>query len=292
MGYPKRTGSTPEQPQRESEASVLLTSPPFVLAVALLLLNDWVLKAALGNWLTGKLSDFAGLIAFSLFWAALLPRRRNAVFALTTVGFLLWKSPLSEAPLAAWNALGLWPLARVVDYTDWLALTALLPSYWLARRYGGRMMIRPAPFRRRVAAVATAGIAMVAFTATSVALPSYNIPNPTSHHISATRSEVRAGLDSLGLHVIDLPSERSAKRREAPVDTLLVYIRQPPERSVGVTIEVREEAPAETEIRLLAASADGPEPQPEAIERAFREQVLEPLREWVMRPREPEPRSP
>ncbi len=37
------------------------------LAVAILALNDHFLKGYLGNWLTGKLSDFAGLFFFPLF---------------------------------------------------------------------------------------------------------------------------------------------------------------------------------------------------------------------------------
>ena len=40
--------------------AVLLTSPAFVVAVAVLIVNDWLLKPALGNWLSGKLSDVAG----------------------------------------------------------------------------------------------------------------------------------------------------------------------------------------------------------------------------------------
>jgi hypothetical protein len=100
-------------------------------------------------------------------------------------------------------------------------------------------------------------------------------------NISATRREVRAGLGSLGLYVVDLPNERLAARRKMPVDTLLVYIRQPPERDIGVTIEVREVAPNESRIELLAVSAHGPEPRRASVGRAFHEQVVDPLRRWV-----------
>ena len=279
-----RLPATPVRSSREPSAESRgrsLTSPAFVVAVALLLLNDWVLKPTLHNWLTGKLSDLAGLFAFALFWTALLPRRRDAVFALTAVGFLLWKSPLSSAPLAAWNALGLWPLARVVDYTDWVALAALLPAYRLARRDGRVVPIRAPRLRRRLAAVATAGAAMAAFMATSRAVPSHDLHDPTGWLVPAARREVRAGLRSLGLAVEELPSERVAERRGAPVDTLRVYIRQPPERDVGVKIEVRELAPQESRIRLIAASADGPEPEVDAVRRAFEQQAVEPLRLWI-----------
>jgi hypothetical protein len=63
----------------------LVTSPAFVCAVALLLLNDWVLKPAFPGWWTGKLSDFAGLFAFALFWSAVLLQWRRGVFALAVL---------------------------------------------------------------------------------------------------------------------------------------------------------------------------------------------------------------
>jgi hypothetical protein len=99
-----RTTSIPDARYAAAEAShapraqAILTSPGFLLASGLLLLNDWVLKPAVGGWWTGKLSDFAGLYAFPLFWCAFFPRRRRTVFATTAVGFLVWKSSLS-APL-------------------------------------------------------------------------------------------------------------------------------------------------------------------------------------------------
>jgi hypothetical protein len=281
-----RSGNAAGRIRGGAESGALLTSAPFVLAVALLVLNDWMLKATLGNWVTGKLSDFAGLFAFPLLWTALLPRRRDAAFVLTAAGFLFWKSPLSEAPLAAWNALGVWPLARVVDYTDWVALAALLPSYQLARRCTPGTPIRPSGFIRRAGAVVGAAVAFAAFAATSVAPPRYDLQDATGFQISATRSEVRGGLDSLGLlYVVDLPSREIAARRQLPVDTLLIYIRQPPERAVGVRVEVSELAPSDVRIRLLDVSASGPEPRVESIQNAFRKQVFEPLREWVARHR-------
>lgn len=57
----------------------LLRSPLLLLAVGVLLLNDLVLKAAFHNWLTGKLSDFAGLAAVTIFCCALGPRHVRKV---------------------------------------------------------------------------------------------------------------------------------------------------------------------------------------------------------------------
>jgi hypothetical protein len=62
-------------------------------------------------------------------------------------------------------------------------------------------------------------------------------------------------------------------------------MRQPPERVLGVMIEVRELGPSEVTIRLLTASAFGPEPRLESVRRAFGAQVIDPLRELLARQR-------
>lgn len=277
--------------RRASYCCGILTSPAFVLAVALLVLNDWVLKPAFGGWLTGKLSDLSGLFAFSLFWVALLPRHRNAVYLTTAFAFVLWKSPLMDAPLAAWNALGVWPLARAMDYTDWLALVALVPSYRLSLRYWegspGALSFR------RLRSVAAAAGAIAAFAATSIAPPRHQLNDPTSYDISATGVEVRAGLQALDLQArYQEPNVMAARHRVAgdslqlAVDTLLIYMRQPPERVVSATIEVRELGPSSVSIRLLSASAFGPTPTLRFVRLAFSEQVIDPLRAWLaQRPR-------
>jgi hypothetical protein len=279
MDRTRCTGNGVGQSPGGAESSLLLTSPPFTMAVALLLLNDWVLKAAIGNGLTGKLSDFAGLFAFSLFWTAILPRHRDVVFLLTAAGFTVWKSPLSDAPLAAWNALGVWPLARVIDYTDWAAVTALLPAYWMARRCAARMAIPAPPLPRRVAAVGVAALSLIAFTATSVPAPRYQLHDPTGYRVSASQQQVRAGLTSIGLYVVGATTID-------PVDRLLVYIRQPPERVLAVSVEIRKTDSLETVIRMLDVSTSGPEPRTESVHRAFLEQVIEPLRQWIARSRQ------
>src|SRR5687767_12389116 len=46
-----------------------LPSPAFISAVALLVVNDFALKPLFHNVVTGKLSDFAGLFALTLFVA-------------------------------------------------------------------------------------------------------------------------------------------------------------------------------------------------------------------------------
>src|SRR6185369_1060873 len=80
----------PDKPQ-------ILTSPIFASALAVLLLNDFLLKPVFHNWITGKLSDFAGVFVFSLFFAALFPHWKRSVYLFTILGFGFWKSPYSEA---------------------------------------------------------------------------------------------------------------------------------------------------------------------------------------------------
>lgn len=269
---------------RSGATSALLTSLPFVASLFLLLLNDWLLKPAVGNWFTGKLSDFAGLFAFALFWTALLPRRRPLVFAAVATAFMLWKSPLSAPALDAWNALAIWPLTRVVDYSDWLALTVLLPAYAVARRHGAADEPRQRVAARRSGALLAGAVSVAAFAATSVPPPSYDIHDPVGYDIPAPRAHVKAALDSLGLYVTGY----AARKRGTPTaDTVVVYIRHPPERHVGVWVEVREVATAETRITLLRASTSGPEPTTEGLHRAFTQQVVDPLRTRLSRAPDP-----
>jgi hypothetical protein len=114
------------------------------LSIALLLLNDHLLKAIAPSWLTGKLSDFAGLFFFPLLLAAGLglvldrlrcPARLTWVlsFALTGIGFVLLKTVPAANVLAvqvASRLLGA-PVRYALDPTDLLALAALVPAWWL-----------------------------------------------------------------------------------------------------------------------------------------------------------------
>ena len=110
----------------------LFRSPLFLLGLFLLVLNDFVLKEAFGNLLTGKLSDFAGMFIFPLFWLALFPKRKKLIFILSGLFFIWWKSPLSQGVIEAWNGLGIFQMGRVVDYSDLLSLLMLPLAWWYA----------------------------------------------------------------------------------------------------------------------------------------------------------------
>ncbi len=103
----------------------LLTTPAFIAGLALLLLNDFILKGYYGNWLTGKLSDFAGLFVFALFWMAIFPGFRKQVLWSVAIFFIWWKSPWSDGFIYFFQELLNYHIVRVVDYTDLMALVML-----------------------------------------------------------------------------------------------------------------------------------------------------------------------
>ncbi|HEV2859493.1 MAG TPA: hypothetical protein VGX48_00645 [Pyrinomonadaceae bacterium] len=139
----------------------VLTSRGFVASLALLLVNDFLLKPLLHNALTGKLSDFAGLFVFPLFWSALFPRFRRHVYVTTAALFLFWKSAHSQPLVEAWNSLRLIPLGRTVDATDLVALLVLPVSYFYSQRSPDA--VPP----RRLATGLLACVSIFAFAATS-----------------------------------------------------------------------------------------------------------------------------
>lgn len=71
--------------------------PIFIISLTLLLLNDFWWKQTFHNFLTGKISDFAGLVVFPLFFTAFLPQFKKSIFLATALLFIFWKSEISES---------------------------------------------------------------------------------------------------------------------------------------------------------------------------------------------------
>lgn len=92
------------------------TSIGFILALTILLLNDFYFKIYYGNWLTGKLSDFAGLFVFPLFWTILFPKLKDKIYFASAIIFIYWKTVYSETLLEIINQLSIIKLNRVVDF--------------------------------------------------------------------------------------------------------------------------------------------------------------------------------
>ncbi len=125
-----------------------LTSPLPLAAVALLAMNDHLLKRAWPGVVTGKLSDLAGCFVLPLFISAVLalatsspPRRRLTVGVVATVLFFaaLKLSPsvaggVARTLDAAWAPLGRGGGRVAADPTDLVALPfALLAFVWGSR---------------------------------------------------------------------------------------------------------------------------------------------------------------
>lgn len=132
-----------------------LLAPLPLIALALLGVNDWILKpSAAPEWLTGKLSDFAGLFAFPLvataafdlvLWLAWRAGARvdftlrrwklAAAIALEAAGFAvlkLWPAG-SDALVRVMHAVA--PRAEVyMDATDLVAFVVLPLTWWYGRR--------------------------------------------------------------------------------------------------------------------------------------------------------------
>jgi hypothetical protein len=135
---------------RDLRSTRTLLHPLWIGALALLVLNDHALKGSglLPGWLTGKLSDFAGLFVAPAVLASLLhvTSRRGFLGAHVVTGVVF--SAIKLAPEAARAVEGLMALTPLpwritVDPTDLIALPVLLASY----RVLGEAMARPEPAR-------------------------------------------------------------------------------------------------------------------------------------------------
>ena len=119
--------------------------PLVFAAVVVLVVNDWVLKPRFHDWVTGKLSDVAGLLFAPVVLSAMIglvlralgrpgyltPRRRAACCIAPAAGFAGAKllAPVREtfAALIGHHA-EFYP-----DWTDLFTLPAVLVAYWIGR---------------------------------------------------------------------------------------------------------------------------------------------------------------
>ncbi|CAM3165202.1 hypothetical protein [Flavobacterium frigoris] len=112
----------------------LLKKHFFLLGLLILIFNDFYLKYAFSNFVTGKLSDFAGLFIFPYFISIFFEKNASKIYFLTSVIFTLWKFEISQ-PFIDWisNYTNL-AFYRTIDITDLIALTILPFSYLYFKR--------------------------------------------------------------------------------------------------------------------------------------------------------------
>ena len=196
----------------------LLRSSLLLLSVGLLLLNDFVLKAAFHNGLTGKLSDVAGLSAFTIFWCAIWPRHMRTVGVCITALFIFWKSPYASGAIDA-QAILPFAIGRTVDYTDLIAL----PVIWLVCGNANRL---PLVDTGRIGVWLMAGVCLFAFTATS-SIDEHKIARVSELTRPATDADIQSLFDrvaeqqGLECHTCDLPSLGRSYWSKAPPLVLL-----------------------------------------------------------------------
>ena len=159
-----------------------LAHPLWWAALALLLLNDHVLKGGpTPGWLTGKLSDCAGMLVAPALLAALLGVRTRAGLAAAHGAVGAWFAAINLMPAAARAWESLWaaspfPWAITVDPSDLLVLPLLGVSFALFARACARpVAVRPT--------LARLGLAVGSFACMATSPPPdgpyVNQPQPT-----------------------------------------------------------------------------------------------------------------
>lgn len=152
----------------------VLAHPGFLVALLLLVANDFYLKYHYPSWLTGKLSDFAGLYVFAQFIAAITGVRIAWIAIVSAILFAAWKSPLSTPLINLVNIFSPLKIHRMVDYTDLIALIVLPLA---VGQYAARTNLRWG-FLKYPSAI----LAMLAIMATSAATPFYNVRFDLQEH--------------------------------------------------------------------------------------------------------------
>ncbi|MBT8493616.1 MAG: hypothetical protein KJO07_11200 [Deltaproteobacteria bacterium] len=125
-------------------AGEYLLHPAVPIAIAVLVINDHLLKDAFSSWWTGKLSDVAGMVFFPLILAGLLDvgahlfgrglsergRRRLVIAAVVMTGVVFAAIQVSP-PIATVYRYGLgaiqWPVHAVVSFASGGGIPGLHP---------------------------------------------------------------------------------------------------------------------------------------------------------------------
>ncbi|SOE22232.1 hypothetical protein SAMN06298216_2680 [Spirosomataceae bacterium TFI 002] len=106
----------------------------FLVALTILLLNDFYFKTTFHNAFTGKLSDFAGLLIFPWFWSLFFPKMAKPIYFATALFFVFWKLDASTSIINLLNETIGASFYRVLDLSDIFALTILPVSFLLFQK--------------------------------------------------------------------------------------------------------------------------------------------------------------
>ncbi len=175
----------------------------FITGLLVLALNDHYLKQHYHNWLTGKLSDFAGLLIFPMFLQFVFPRLSGWSVILTGLLFIFWKLPISSGFIHFYNTFTLIPISRTLDYSDYIAL-AVLPLTWYLMRHIHRYGVKTElPVLLRYAALIPVALIFMA-TGPSVKqsmLPGGDVHIGKYYQLKVSEEQALARLRAKGYHI-------------------------------------------------------------------------------------------
>jgi hypothetical protein len=147
-----------------------LTNQYFILSLIILLTNDFYLKYQYHNWITGKLSDVAGLFVFVYFWAAFFPRQKRIICIVTGLAFVYWKSAYSQPFINAFSE-NIYTIGRTIDGSDLLALFAIPIAYSVRQDAWAKVKMEST-------SIPIAIVTIFSFCATSIPIPTQVFDRP------------------------------------------------------------------------------------------------------------------
>ena len=229
----------------------------FVIGLIVLILNDFYLKYEYGNFLTGKLSDFAGLLIFPMFVAAIIPKLKKSISIITGIGFLIWKLPLFTSVVDLINQLPFVSIYRVIDYSDYIALLILPLSHYLINYHEFRPIIKVERVKY-FSRLALLGISFFAFCATSVPwreMPQGTIYIGDAYNIKLPKDSVIASIQRLGYNCDFYERDSSAYRSVAyyQTDNIVRYYEKTivVDTIANVKYELEEINPNKTKLTII-----------------------------------------
>ncbi|MDA9773437.1 gliding motility-associated C-terminal domain-containing protein [Saprospiraceae bacterium] len=138
------------------------------------------MKDLFGNWFTGKLSDFAGVIMIPFALKFLWNTKNSTAIFCSMLFFAFWKSPISQTLIEGLSSLSSLHFTRVVDFTDLIAFAVLPFVYWCLNNIEKISIKMPWSKIQKISEFAIMSVSIFAFIATSVEEPEIEFTPITS----------------------------------------------------------------------------------------------------------------
>lgn len=189
----------------------LILNPYFLIGLVVLLLNDFYFKYEYGNFVTGKLSDFAGLLIFPMFIVFLIPKLKKSASWIVGIAFIIWKTPLADPIISTINQFSPFFMLRTVDYSDYMALLILPLSHYLINYYNYKPINIKSKKLIYSSKYLVLVIAVFAFCATQMPRP-YEMPKGTiyigkSYKIKLPKDSIIKTIKQLGYNCTFHPKD-------------------------------------------------------------------------------------